>query len=324
MARTKQTARKSTGGPAPRKRVDGDGREGANGDLGFGSKNKELTTATDYSKEYESFEKELALDQDEDDAESDEEVARSDRGQEEEEHKDADYMFFDFRGGSTAWPANVEYVDSIRAEQLTKFATEKAENIINEGGIEEEKSVPSVIRQVVKEEFGVRTEMDTVLSDDEFDDKAVVVPSPARSESTVHGDTSFEVLQDGSMALIVKPGCRLKLNLEELLVGGDAQREKRKAEQARAMRKSYWPMRRRMQKLAEDTTEYINAYTISMDIRLMEETLRDGLSVFQTALVHSNESKRTGRENCCLKHCQNVIFRLRISISCRCEIHGNR
>ena len=41
--------------------------------------------------------------------------------------------------------------------------------------------------------------------------------------------------------------------------------------------------------------EYINKYTITMDIKVRDEIPRDGLSLFQTALVHAKEDKRTGK-----------------------------
>ena len=40
---------------------------------------------------------------------------------------------------------------------------------------------------------------------------------------------------------------------------------------------------------------YINEYTITMDIKLLEEPPREGISLFQTALIHSKENKRTGK-----------------------------
>ena len=41
--------------------------------------------------------------------------------------------------------------------------------------------------------------------------------------------------------------------------------------------------------------EYINAYTITMDIKLLEEVPREGMALFQTGLIHSEENKRTGK-----------------------------
>jgi hypothetical protein len=41
--------------------------------------------------------------------------------------------------------------------------------------------------------------------------------------------------------------------------------------------------------------EYINKYTITMDIKLLDEIPRDGISLFQTALIHAKEDKRSGK-----------------------------
>lgn len=39
---------------------------------------------------------------------------------------------------------------------------------------------------------------------------------------------------------------------------------------------------------------YINKYTITIDMKLIEELPRDGCSLFQTALVHVKDDKRSG------------------------------
>lgn len=41
--------------------------------------------------------------------------------------------------------------------------------------------------------------------------------------------------------------------------------------------------------------EYVNKYTITMDIKIMDPIPRDGISLFQTALVHTKEDKRSGK-----------------------------
>ncbi len=41
--------------------------------------------------------------------------------------------------------------------------------------------------------------------------------------------------------------------------------------------------------------EYINKYTITMDIKVLDEIPRDGLSLFQTELIHAKEDKRSGK-----------------------------
>jgi len=41
--------------------------------------------------------------------------------------------------------------------------------------------------------------------------------------------------------------------------------------------------------------EYVNEYTITMDIKLLEPPPRDGIALFQTALIHAKENKRSGK-----------------------------
>ena len=41
--------------------------------------------------------------------------------------------------------------------------------------------------------------------------------------------------------------------------------------------------------------EYINKYTITMDIKLLEDPPRDGIALFQTALIHVKDDKRSGK-----------------------------
>lgn len=41
--------------------------------------------------------------------------------------------------------------------------------------------------------------------------------------------------------------------------------------------------------------EYINEYTVTMDIKLLEDPPRDGISLFQTALIHAKDNKRSGK-----------------------------
>lgn len=37
--------------------------------------------------------------------------------------------------------------------------------------------------------------------------------------------------------------------------------------------------------------EWVNEYTISMDVKLLEEPAKDGVALYQTALIHSEESR---------------------------------
>jgi hypothetical protein len=41
--------------------------------------------------------------------------------------------------------------------------------------------------------------------------------------------------------------------------------------------------------------EWVNEYTITMDIKVMESIPREGVSLFQTALVHAGAASKSGR-----------------------------
>ena len=58
-------------------------------------------------------------------------------------------------------------------------------------------------------------------------------PSPAPSEA------KFEKLGDGSTCLVVPSGSRLKIDLNELIKGGDAKRQERKLKALRDAKKKY-------------------------------------------------------------------------------------
>lgn len=313
--------------------------------------------AVDYEKDYDSFEKEIKgknpEDQDSDGEEFDFERFEKPKGRPGErdgdaqgEKKNPDFMFFDFRGGSGAWPSNVEYVDPQRGDTLVQKATEDAEAAIKEkmreteeegGDVKKESGSGAVTTEVVDDWDDATTETKTV-------EKAATKGDS--EDGGIHPEARFEVLKDGSTALIIQPGCRLKINLKELLQGGDEMREKRKADELRAKKNaskysggyggyfSYpsavsggyggfdgkdegkgvgpragagaggvkggkegvggaaWGGAWGNWKPAK---QYINEYTITMDVKLQDEPPREGLSVFQTSLVHVKESKRTGK-----------------------------
>lgn len=140
-------------------------------------------------------------------------------------------------------------------------------------------------------------------------------------------DATFETLKDGSSALIIKAGYRLKLNLSELLEGGDEKKAEREAEKVRKKKRKekyssaysgygggggvyegYGPAMKSGGGGADDWDDwdaweggkkwgkdYVNKYTITMDMKLLEEPPREGISLFQTALIHTEENKRTGK-----------------------------
>ena len=160
---------------------------------------------------------------------------------------------------------------------------------------------------------------------------AQAVPDePMVKDTRAPEDATFETLKDGSTALIVTPGKRLRLDLSALLEGGDTNKEQREKE-ARRRRK------RRSKFLGawggfgsfgattgadgknlrgfggKDSPpaagasggdvsaplwqggwkEWVNEYTVTMDVKIQEPP-REGLALYQTALVHAEEHKGQG------------------------------
>eukprot|EP01038_Epipyxis_sp_PR26KG_P004031 gene4031-5768_t len=211
-------------------------------------------------------------------------------GQDEEEEK-APYMFFDFRRGTTGWPSNVEYVDQKRADDLLDKATAAAEE------------AAKAKKKDGDEEGGKKDSMTGISWDSVGMDAAEDEPTVG-----IHPEATFETLKDGSTALLVKPGYRLKLKLNELLEGGDEKKEERAKKEAKAKKraaeysKDVWGIGPSMDvwggyagSKKKWFKEVVNEYTITMDIKIVEELPREGASLFQTALIHSKENKRTGK-----------------------------
>jgi len=157
--------------------------------------------------------------------------------------------------------------------------------------------------------------------------------APAEAEELLVKDTrapedaTFETLKDGSFALIVPPGKRLKIDLSALLEGGDANKEQREKEARRrkkrrskflgawggfgALSSSDKKNPRGFAAGADSPPaggvgqgdfsgplwqgswkEWVNEYTVTMDIKIQDTPPREGLALFQTALVHAEENKK--------------------------------
>ena len=140
-----------------------------------------------------------------------------------DEEKPPDFMFFDFRKGSDFFPSNCEIIDPSRAEVLLEKQTTIAEEALKLK--KSDKADDPADDGEAKGGEKVAVSWHGAGGDDdseEYDAKAQVQ------------EATFEVLQDGSYALVMKPGYRLKLNLQELLQGGDAAREERAKKAAKA------------------------------------------------------------------------------------------
>jgi hypothetical protein len=263
----------------------------------------------DRANEFDDFNDDLAGDEEgeSDDDERDKGKRRPGGFDEPEETKPPSYMFFDFRKGAETWPTNVELVDPKRAEELLEKATSAAEEAAKKKKKDDDEDN--------KKDSGTGTGgvsfmsggWDSTPDEDEEDDMC-----------RLHPDAEFETLKDGSSALLLKPGYRLKLKLNDLQEGGDDAKADRERKAAKSKKRAaqyaasnswfgggmggmggmggkdidLWDMDFSSKKWFK---EKINEYTVTIDMKLNEEPPRDGISLFQTALIHSNENKRTGK-----------------------------
>eukprot|EP01033_Poteriospumella_lacustris_P010457 gene10460-7435_t len=230
---------------------------------------------------------------------------RKKRGEEEEEgEKVPPYMLFDFRKGAESWPKNCEMIDPKRFDELLEKATQAAE------------AAAKSSKKKDGEEGDEDKDKDKSKKDKDKDWDAWGDDSAEKEEKRdfLHPEAVFETLKDGSTALVLQAGYRLKLSLGDIFDGGDATREARQKKEAKE--------KKRMAKYASEwgyggyggggigpdpwgdsyggkskwkTKQYLNEYTITMDIKLIEEPPREGIALYQTALIHVKENKRSGK-----------------------------
>jgi hypothetical protein len=295
MARTKQTARKTRGGKVPRApRSSG-----------------EATVGPGYDQEYDDFNKDILGDgeSDSDDDGYDYKKFKGRRGEDEEEQNQGNepFMLFDFRKGKECFPENVDLIDTKRAEELLEKATaaaEEAAKMKKKDGEEEE------TKDKKTADTGTTSySSSSAWGESKKADDTAAATSTETENNGIH-DAVFETLKDGSTALIIKPGFRLRLRIADLLAGGDekkeerkktAEKEKKRKDKKKAKSSSYdvwpdmddgWGDKKWSSKWFK---EYINTYTITMDVKFLEEIPREGIALYQTALIHCEENKRSGK-----------------------------
>lgn len=254
----------------------------------------------DHANEFDDFHDDVVGEEEADSDEEDRDKGKKRRGydDQEDENKLPPYMFFDFRKGSETWPSNVELVDPKRADELLEKATAAAEEAAKKKKKDDDE-------EGNKKDSGTGTSYSSVAWDS--------TPDVDEDEDMykLHPDATFEVLKDGSSALIMKPGYRIRLKLNDLQEGGDEAKEERERKAAKSKKRAaqfaassswmggggkdldFWDMDMTSNK--KWFKEKINEYTITIDMKLNEEPPRDGISLFQTALIHSAENKRTGK-----------------------------
>lgn len=271
----------------------------------------------DYDATYDSYNKDVLGD---DDSDSDGDYDFKGKGkrrdeEEDQEQQETPFMLFDFRRGVDHFPENVQIVDSKKAEELLEKATAAAEEAAklkksdkdDEDDVGKDKKADASYSGTGT---GTGTTTQTSWGESKGGDDA-----DSKDDNGI-SDAVFETLKDGSTALVIKPGYRLKLDLSSLLEGGDAKKEERaKAAEKERKRKEKrgaskysgmtvwgggggggdWGDDKGWGSSSKWFKEYINAYTITMDIKLLEEPPREGISLFQTGLIHSEENKRSGK-----------------------------
>ncbi len=210
------------------------------------------------------------------------------------------------RRGQSEWPTNAELVDPKKAEDLLEKATRAAEEAAKvkkkDGDEEDVDKKKSGSSSSSSGSSSVMWDSSSYFADDDAADEVI-------GGGIAPVDAVFENLKDGSKALILKPGFRLKLKLSELLEGGDALKEERKKKALRLKKKkeqrgksgggggSVWDYDASDTKWSRSKwfKENINEYTITIDMKILDEIPRSGLGLFQTALIHAKENKRSGK-----------------------------
>eukprot|EP00808_Paulinella_micropora_P006835 g75373.t1 len=190
---------------------------------------------------------------------------------EEEDKSDSPYLEFDFRRGASRWPEGVEMVNAEKAAELLH-----------------------------------KTKQALLDRDRESSDrKAPAKAAPVSSASLkAPPEAEFELLKDGSTALVIPPNTRLKFDLTDLINGRWEERKHNKPSKPKQKGKAHG--RSRLGTLlgfgSEDfdmmsawgfgsstsVKDYINEYTIVCDIKLLAAP-EQGMSLFQTGLAHSSE-----------------------------------
>ncbi len=304
MARTKQTTRKSRGGKTPRapRNVNG----------------SDPTVGPNYDQEYDDYAADILGGESDSDSDDGYDFkpkgfGRS-RGDDDEDNQQGNepYMFFDFRKGKKEFPDCCDIIDQKKAESLLEKATLAAEESAKlkkkdgeEGGGDDGKDGKE------KKTGETGTTYASVTSWGES--KSSAAEETTEPEDNGINDAVFETLKDGSTALILNPGFRLRLRLNDLLEGGDEKKEERQKAAAKEKKRK----EKKKSKFSNFDAwgdmddwdkggkgggysskwfkEYINTYTITMDIKLLEEIPREGVALYQTALIHCEENKRSGK-----------------------------
>jgi hypothetical protein len=250
------------------------------------------------------------------------------RGEEEEE-QECPYMLFDFRRGKRTWPDNVELIDTARAQELTEQAVKKAEE---DAKSKKGKDVPG---EEEAEGKGVSIGWGDEWDDSAFTAKTAdfnIAPTEESAFETLKDGSMALVIKAGYRLKLNVNNLLAGGDKDKEERRKKAEAAARRKEKYGSYSSAYggygggahgpqpegdmgggreggagrgggggggkknsgtddaWDKYASM-----SYKEYINEYTITMDIKLLDAIPRDGLSVYQTGLVYLEQSKRSNK-----------------------------
>jgi hypothetical protein len=154
----------------------------------------EATLEPDYSQLYNSLAKDVIGEEFEDQAKEEEQT---------DENKEPAYILFDFRHGIQSWPDAAELIDDATADAIVDKSKQEAEEKAKKKkkDSEEKKDAGS----------GAAAPKTTATAGPANKGKGktntkVVKDEPKKPK--IHDQTEFELLKDGTTALLIKPGFR--------------------------------------------------------------------------------------------------------------------
>eukprot|EP00808_Paulinella_micropora_P023950 g6088.t1 len=250
---------------------------------------QETVLPGNFGDEYSSLQKDLESDTDEED-ELDELYNKQQQfknaGQAKKpgsgQPEDHPFLAFDFRRGVQNWPKGVTMLDTDAQEELVKSTRKK---ILDE---QRQEAIEKAWARSGKagKPGGFVSTMSSLL-DDEKKDKEEKDDDDGKAPDKAH----FKTLRDGSTALLLPKGHCLKLVLKDLLsyAWKDRLVKKKKKEEKESYTSSWYGR----WKDKSSSKEVVSEYTITIDMKLLDEVPKAGMSVFQAAAVTSVEEGGT-------------------------------
>jgi len=130
------------------------------------------------------------------------------------------------------------------------------------------------------------------------DEKGVAAEAEETTKLLAPAHVKFETLKDNSTALLIPAGTRLKIDLNPLTddTWKNYGKIKKKKPKKKKLAWDSWGTDGGWGKYKKWWKEWVNEYTITMDVKFSEEFPREGIALYQTALIHVEENAKTGRK----------------------------